>query len=167
MDRAAAFEKVVSIIKPFVKNLEALKGSTDATRIIEDLGVNSARLVDIILAFEEDGKPFQKAAVDPVSGRINGHGPLRVITPQNPPAGPDLSQRADPACAAKVPPERRFHEEYDHNGGRSPFAIVAVRVKPLPAGSRDVDWASMRDQLQAKDEIVFFGAIKGAGAASR
>jgi len=48
MDRAAAFEKVVSIIKPFVKNTEALKGSTDATRIIEDLGVNSARLVDII-----------------------------------------------------------------------------------------------------------------------
>ena len=54
MERAAAFEKVISIIKPFVKNLEALKTPTDATRIIEDLGVNSARLVDIILAFEDE-----------------------------------------------------------------------------------------------------------------
>jgi acyl carrier protein len=54
MDSAAAFEKVQSIIKPFVKNLEAFKASTSATRIIEDLGVNSARLVDIILAFEDE-----------------------------------------------------------------------------------------------------------------
>jgi acyl carrier protein len=54
MDSAAAFEKVQSIIKPFAKHVEALKASTDATRIIEDLGVNSARLVDIILAFEDE-----------------------------------------------------------------------------------------------------------------
>lgn len=54
MDSAAAFEKVISIIKPFVKNIEAFKVPTGATRIIEDLGVNSARLVDIILAFEDE-----------------------------------------------------------------------------------------------------------------
>ena len=54
MDSAAAFEKVIGIIKPFVKNIEAFKAPTDATRIIEDLGVNSARLVDIILAFEDE-----------------------------------------------------------------------------------------------------------------
>jgi len=54
MDSAAAFEKVTAIIKPFVKNAEAFKAATPATRIIEDLGVNSARLVDIILAFEDE-----------------------------------------------------------------------------------------------------------------
>jgi acyl carrier protein len=54
MDSATAFGKVVSIIKPFVKNTDAFAAPTDGTRIIEDLGVNSARLVDIILAFEDE-----------------------------------------------------------------------------------------------------------------
>jgi acyl carrier protein len=54
MDSTAAFGKVVSIIKPFVKNTTAFSQATDGTRIVEDLGVNSARLVDIILAFEDE-----------------------------------------------------------------------------------------------------------------
>ena len=54
MDSATAYGKVLDIIKPFVKNTEALGAAGDATRIIEDLGVNSARLVDIILAFEDE-----------------------------------------------------------------------------------------------------------------
>lgn len=54
MDRAAAFAKVSSIIKPFVKNTAAFGTAGEETRIIEDLGVNSARLVDIILAFEDE-----------------------------------------------------------------------------------------------------------------
>ena len=54
MDSSTAFGKVVTIIKPFVKNTAALAAPADGTRIIEDLGVNSARLVDIILAFEDE-----------------------------------------------------------------------------------------------------------------
>ena len=54
MDSATAFGKVVGIIKPFVKNATAFAEASDNTRIIEDLGVNSARLVDIILAFEDE-----------------------------------------------------------------------------------------------------------------
>ena len=54
MDSATAFGKVTSIIKPFVKNATAFESANDGTRIIEDLGVNSARLVDIILAFEDE-----------------------------------------------------------------------------------------------------------------
>jgi acyl carrier protein len=54
MDQAAALEKVTAIVKPFAKNVEAFETATGATRIIEDLGVNSARLVDIVLAFEDE-----------------------------------------------------------------------------------------------------------------
>jgi acyl carrier protein len=54
MDSTTAFGKVASIIKPFVKNTAAFEAANDGTRIIEDLGVNSARLVDIILAFEDE-----------------------------------------------------------------------------------------------------------------
>jgi acyl carrier protein len=54
MDSATAFGKVLGIIKPFVKNTAVFSEANDGTRIIEDLGVNSARLVDIILAFEDE-----------------------------------------------------------------------------------------------------------------
>ena len=54
MESATAFTKVVDIIKPFVKNQAAFTAPADGTRIVDDLGVNSARLVDIILAFEDE-----------------------------------------------------------------------------------------------------------------
>lgn len=53
MQEKETFSKVVEIIKPFTKNVEALNSMKAETRILEDLGVNSARLVDIILAFED------------------------------------------------------------------------------------------------------------------
>ena len=53
MTREEIFEKVMEIVKPFVKNQEALDGVDDDTNILQDLKVNSARLVDIILNFED------------------------------------------------------------------------------------------------------------------
>lgn len=44
--------RVIQIIKPFAKNQEALAKATLDTRILEDLKVNSARLVDIVLELE-------------------------------------------------------------------------------------------------------------------
>ncbi|MEM7234764.1 MAG: phosphopantetheine-binding protein [Planctomycetota bacterium] len=54
MDRDAVFQKVVGILKPFVKDEDALAGASESTSILEDLKVNSARLVDIILALEDE-----------------------------------------------------------------------------------------------------------------
>jgi acyl carrier protein len=53
MTREEIFAKVVEIIRPFVKNQEALDSVDENTNILEDLKVNSARLVDIILDFED------------------------------------------------------------------------------------------------------------------
>lgn len=53
MAQDQVFEKVVSVITPYAKNKDALAKVTLETRILEDLSVNSARLVDIILAFED------------------------------------------------------------------------------------------------------------------
>jgi acyl carrier protein len=44
--------RVIQIIKPFAKNQEALASASAETRILEDLKVNSARLVDIVLELE-------------------------------------------------------------------------------------------------------------------
>jgi acyl carrier protein len=54
MTREDAFEKVVKILTPHVKNTAALDGVSEQTNILDDLKVNSARLVDVVLAFEDE-----------------------------------------------------------------------------------------------------------------
>ena len=46
-------DKVVEILKPYAKDAEALANVTLETNILNDLRVNSARLVDVVLAFED------------------------------------------------------------------------------------------------------------------
>lgn len=47
-------DKVVGILKPYVRNTDNLGNVSDDTHIITDLEVNSSRLVDVILAFEDE-----------------------------------------------------------------------------------------------------------------
>ena len=54
MTRDEIFAKVVEIVRPYVKNEEALANVRDDTDILQDLKVNSARLVDVILNFEDE-----------------------------------------------------------------------------------------------------------------
>ncbi len=54
MNEAEAFERVVKILIPHVRNQEALENVTQETNILDDLKVNSARLVDVVLAFEDE-----------------------------------------------------------------------------------------------------------------
>lgn len=53
MERAAVQSEIIRIATPFVKDPAALENVTEATRLIDDLKVNSARLVDIVLSFED------------------------------------------------------------------------------------------------------------------
>jgi acyl carrier protein len=53
MDRSEVFERVVKIITPHAKNQQALAQVGPETHILDDLDVNSARLVDVVLAFED------------------------------------------------------------------------------------------------------------------
>ncbi len=54
MTRDEIFAKVIEIVRPFVKNEEALATVGNDTDILQDLKVNSARLVDVILNFEDE-----------------------------------------------------------------------------------------------------------------
>ncbi len=53
MDTNEIFEKVIEIIRAYVKEPERLENVTMETSIINDLKVNSARLVDIIINSED------------------------------------------------------------------------------------------------------------------
>ena len=53
MESTEIFEKVVKILTPYVKNHEALATVSNDTHILDQLKVNSARLVDVVLEFED------------------------------------------------------------------------------------------------------------------
>ena len=54
MEQGEVFDGVVKILTPWVKNDEALKNVAMETSILDDLKVNSARLVDVVIAFEDE-----------------------------------------------------------------------------------------------------------------
>jgi len=114
----------------------------------------------VMLAYEENGRKIETGKLDPETGRISGTGPLRLVVPQFRISPPDLPKYADQSCQDQISKEYRFNENYDHNGGRSSFSIIAVRIKPLPKGTRDFDWQKTRDELIKGEKIVFFGALK-------
>jgi len=53
VEQTEIFNQVVKILTPYVKNQEALESASPATHILDDLKVNSARLVDVVLEFED------------------------------------------------------------------------------------------------------------------
>lgn len=53
MATESIYSDVVSIISKHARNQSALESLTDETNILNDLQVNSARLVDIVLDFED------------------------------------------------------------------------------------------------------------------
>ena len=54
MEQPEIFERVVKILTPWAKNADALASVAMETSILDDLKVNSARLVDVVIAFEDD-----------------------------------------------------------------------------------------------------------------
>lgn len=54
MDEKEIFDKVVKILTPYAKNKDELNGVKSDSNILKDLNVNSSRLVDIILAMEDE-----------------------------------------------------------------------------------------------------------------
>lgn len=53
MDDKKIFEELVNILKLYTKNPELLDKATSETHILNDLKVNSARLVDVVIKCED------------------------------------------------------------------------------------------------------------------
>ena len=54
MNKEETIEKLKTIVKPYIQNEEAFHGLTENTDFINDLKINSANLVDVILDIEEE-----------------------------------------------------------------------------------------------------------------
>ena len=53
MDKAEIIQRLKAIVKPFVNNKEAFENIDENTDFINDLSINSANLVDIVLDVED------------------------------------------------------------------------------------------------------------------
>ncbi|MCX5834184.1 MAG: phosphopantetheine-binding protein [Deltaproteobacteria bacterium] len=53
MDEKKIFTELVNILKLYTKNPELLEKATKETHILNDLKVNSARLVDVVIKCED------------------------------------------------------------------------------------------------------------------
>ena len=53
MEREEIIERIKSIIKPFTNETEAFDNLSESTDFINDLKINSANLVDIVLDIED------------------------------------------------------------------------------------------------------------------
>lgn len=53
MSREATIEQLKNIVKPYIQNQEAFDSLTEETDFVNDLRINSANLVDVILDIEE------------------------------------------------------------------------------------------------------------------
>lgn len=54
MNNEVLIEKLKKIVKPYIQDEEAFQVLNEETRFIEDLKINSANLVDIILDVEDE-----------------------------------------------------------------------------------------------------------------
>ncbi|PQJ79892.1 acyl carrier protein [Polaribacter porphyrae] len=54
MTKEQLLEKLTAIVKPYVQNEEGFKNLNEETDFINDLEINSANLVDIILDVEDE-----------------------------------------------------------------------------------------------------------------
>ena len=53
MTKIEITDQLKTIVKPYIKNIEAFDNLTENTDFINDLQINSANLVDVILDIEE------------------------------------------------------------------------------------------------------------------
>ena len=53
MNRQETIDKLKEIVKPYVRNADAFENLSENTDFINDLKINSANLVDVILDVEE------------------------------------------------------------------------------------------------------------------
>jgi acyl carrier protein len=54
VNRSVIHDRIAELVRPLAKDRAALESMTETTSILGDLKVNSARLVDLVLAVEDE-----------------------------------------------------------------------------------------------------------------
>jgi hypothetical protein len=119
--------------------------------------VNNDPIEDLwlMIAYQRnDGAGFvnlNSAYYDPITGKLEGEGPFRIIPPQSNPGRPDRGSKAP-----KVLDGWDYLDTLDHNAGLSNRGLCIIRVNPLPAGYEDYDTSNGWSLIVDK-KIVIYG----------
>ncbi len=106
----------------------------------------------LLIAHTRDGAALDVSYLDPVSGKINGEGPYRIIVPQTTPGQPDRGSTVTP-----VGDGYDYLSTKDHNAGNSVRGVVAIRVNPMPASYEEYDWKNGGWSLITDKKIIIYG----------
>ena len=72
MNREAIIEQLKIIVKPYIQNQQAFSDLTEETDFINDLRINSANLVDVILDNKEMEQMINvKASLDVIAFKLS------------------------------------------------------------------------------------------------
>jgi hypothetical protein len=112
----------------------------------------------IMIAFAEDGSPLRPCHLDPLSGKLNGSGPFRLIVPQGLLGGPGAPDRGSKVSPSGFDDGFDFDPTKDHNAGLCTRGAVAIRVNPLPEGTEEFDWKNGGFSLLENEELIVYGA---------
>jgi hypothetical protein len=108
----------------------------------------------VLLAWNRDGAAMDTSVLDPVTGKIDGEGPYRLVVPQLTPGKPDRGLKYSPT---QCNDGYDFDEAADHNAGSMVRGVVAVRVNPLPAGVEDLDFQNGGWAFIDGKEVLVYG----------
>jgi hypothetical protein len=105
----------------------------------------------MLLAFERDGREMSISHLDPVSWKIDGEGPFRIVRPQDP------SSRPDRGVDYSMGDEYDYDGTCDHNAGDMVRGVAVIRIDPMPGeyeefDARNAGWSCVEDTI-----IVIYG----------
>jgi hypothetical protein len=109
----------------------------------------------LMLAYARDGNELTASHLEPVSGRSEGEGPLRLVVPQSRPGKPD---RGSDYSLSGCGDGHDLDEGADHNAGSMVRGVVAIRINPMPGEFEEFDafgggWARLN-----AGELVLYGS---------
>ncbi len=108
----------------------------------------------MLLAYLRNGDPLTPGRINPISLKLDGEGPYRLIPPQKIAGGPDRSKNGP-----YLNDGWDYQGNKDHNAGFSARTVAAIRVDPLPPGTTDVNWFEGGWNLVDGAKLVIYGAI--------
>jgi hypothetical protein len=126
------------------------KGRKNGDNIVVSGGVK------MILAYKREGGYLDPGILNK-DNKLDGEGPFRVVPPQKNPNAPDQSSKA--ANQSVIWP---YDFDWDHNAGASTRTVTIIKVKPLPAGTTDINVLEAGWSYVDQNKIVIYGAIDGS-----
>jgi hypothetical protein len=126
------------------------KGRKNGDNIVVSGGLKN------ILAYKREGGYMDPGILNK-DNKLDGEGPFRVVPPQKNPNAPDQSSRA--ANQSVIWP---YNFDWDHNAGASTRTVTIIKVKPLPAGTTDINVLEAGWSYVDQNKIVIYGAIDGS-----